>query len=214
MWLGSASGGTNNPHPGTVRGTNWIAYAFDKPYPLGKTWVWNWNNEGGGTATGLNHVTIEYSITGGKDPKEWTKLGEYQFAKATGTPDYAGFAGPDFAGAQAKYVVITAHPLNDDLNTSGAWCSGGDCGLSEILFYLNTAQANTLVAQAAAKSSSGSAPPPLERSLILRGLKADANYTITSMNTGKSEKVTGAQLIADGVKIFFAKPGTSETTGT
>ncbi|MBI3850424.1 MAG: alpha-galactosidase [Verrucomicrobia bacterium] len=209
MWLGSAGGGAA-PHPGTAKGANWIAYAFDKPYPLGKTWVWNWNNEGAGNATGLNHVTIEYSETGGADPGKWKKLDDFQFKKATGAPKYAGFAGPDFAGASAKYVVITVHPLTGDMATSGTW-GAGDCGLSEVRFYLNTETAIMAVEKmAAAKSSAGSARPALERTIMLRGLKADAHYTLTSLNTGRSEKAGGAQLMSEGVKTSFAKAGMSE----
>jgi hypothetical protein len=66
------------------------------------------------------------------------------------------------------------------------------------------------MAQAAAKSSNGSAPPPMARTIVPRGLKADANYVITSMNTGKSEKITGVRLTSEGVKISFTKPGMSE----
>ena len=207
MWLGSAGAGAA-PHSGTAEGANWIAYAFDKSYPLGKTWVWNWNNEGAGAATGLNHVTIEYSVTGGVDPGEWKKLGEFQFSKATGAPRYPGFNGPDFAGAMAKYVIITVHPLTGDMATSGSW-GAGDCGLSEVRFYLDTEKAKKTVQKMVA-AQSHSSEPEMQRTIVPRGLKPDVTYTVTSLNTGKSEKETGAKLISEGLKISFAKPGMSE----
>ena len=54
------------------------------------------------------------------------------------------------------------------------------------------------------------ARPQAEKTFVLMGLKPDANYSLTSLNTGRSEKVGGAQLMSEGVKISFAKAGMSE----
>ena len=54
------------------------------------------------------------------------------------------------------------------------------------------------------------ASPQAEKTFVLRGLKPDANYSLTSLNTGRSEKAGGAQLMSEGVKISFAKAGMSE----
>ena len=210
MWLGSASGGAGNPDPGMVSAANWIAYEFDKPYSLGKMWVWNWNTSN--PPTGLNHVTISYSVTGGDDAKEWTKLGEFQFDRASGTPYDPGFSGPDFDGAMAKYVVVTVHTLTGDMATSGSW-GAGDCGLAEARFYLNTEKAEKSIRvqeKSAKKFASARETPEMERTIVLSGLNPQARYTLTSMNTGRSEKETGAKLMSEGLKISFAKPGMSE----
>jgi hypothetical protein len=208
MWLGSATGGTANPHPGTAKGANWIGYAFDKSYPLGKTWIWNWNNEGAGSATGLNHVTIEYSETGGTDSAEWKRLGDFQFSRASGAPNDLGFAGPDFQGVSAKYVVLTVHPLTGDMATSGSW-GAGDCGLSEIRFFLNTAAADAEAAEMESGKNRAPRSGP-ERFVKLRGLRSNATYTVTSLNTGASDTVPGSELLDTGVKVSLVKPGSSE----
>lgn len=111
------------PNPNTTYGSShWIQYDFGHVYSLGNTYVWNYN-DANFLNGGFRNVAIDYSLDG----INWAHLGEYQFAKATGSNFYGGFQGPDFEGAQARYVLLTA------LTTWG----NGDCaGIAEIQFNL------------------------------------------------------------------------------
>ncbi len=130
-WNAPPNAGLSNPHPGTVACTNWIAFTFDQAYPLGMLWIWNFNIEGN-IGPGIKEVTIQYSLTGGTNPGEWTTLENTIIPQATGTADYLGSAVADFAGTRAKYVCLSAH---------SDWGSPyGDQGLSEVRFYKKMAQ--------------------------------------------------------------------------
>ena len=61
-----------------------------------------------------------------------------------------------------------------------------------------------------AKAFKDAPQPELERTITPRGLKAELSYIVTSLNTGKSEKVAGVALLSEGLKTSFAKPGMSE----
>ena len=133
MWLGN--NGPVGTHPGTVGvHDNWIAFEFDQAYELSAPQIWNFNASGTGSPeSGLNNVTISYSA----DLINWVTLGDYQFPKAPGTPDYTGFVGPSFGGALVRGVVITAHVFTGDTATSGNWLPPfSDVGLSEIQFNI------------------------------------------------------------------------------
>ncbi|MHC4175523.1 MAG: discoidin domain-containing protein, partial [Planctomycetota bacterium] len=84
----------------------WIEYEFDKVYKLHEMWVWNSNQVielliG----FGLRDVTVEYSSNG----TDYTTLGTtVEFARASGSGDYAHDTTIDFGGAAAKYVRLTA----------------------------------------------------------------------------------------------------------
>jgi cephalosporin-C deacetylase-like acetyl esterase len=130
----TTGGGYTNPHPGTVPGNLWVAFEFDRTYRLGDMWIWNnnWNDTlGNYTIWGLRNVTIEYSTTGGANSSEWTKLGDFEFAKADGTTTYAHNTEINFGAAEAKYVCITTH------DTAGTWNapSTGKHGLAEVRFF-------------------------------------------------------------------------------
>jgi len=114
MWL-SASGG---PQP------TWIEYEFDKIYKLHQMWVWNYNGVGFNVILGLKDATIEYSTDG----TNYTQLGRYEFAKASGTDGYAYNTTVDFDGVAAKCVRITA---------TSNWTGGmaNQYGLSEVCFF-------------------------------------------------------------------------------
>ena len=126
MWLSQAAGA--NPHPGTEPGWTWIKYDFGRIYALGSLWIWNYNSPPSSHFRGLRNVTIEYSTTGGSNRWEWTRLGDFVFNIATGQPGYTGSEGADFAGAAARYVVITAHAAG------GSWGDPTFHGLSEVRF--------------------------------------------------------------------------------
>ena len=108
----------NSAHPNS----HWIQYDFGHVYSLGNTYVWNYN-DADYLNGGFKDVSIDYSLDG----NTWTHLGNFQFAKATGSNFYGGFQGPDFEGVNARYVLLTA------LSTWG----NGDCaGIAEIQFNL------------------------------------------------------------------------------
>ncbi|MCB0642436.1 MAG: T9SS type A sorting domain-containing protein [Phaeodactylibacter sp.] len=110
-----------NPNP-AYPNTHWIQYDFGHVYSLGNTYVWNYN-DANFLNGGFKEVSIDYSLDG----LTWDYLGEFQFAKATGSNFYGGFQGPNFEGVNARYVLLTA------LSTWG----NGDCaGIAEVQFNL------------------------------------------------------------------------------
>ena len=105
-------------------------------------------------------------------------------------------------------MVITLQTLTGDMTTSGSW-GASDCGMAEVRFYLDTKKANKTV-EKMATAQTRSCEPEMDRTIALRGLKQNADYTVTSLNTGRSKKVKGAKLMSGGLKISFAKPGMSD----
>jgi len=96
---------------------HWIMYDLGDQYALQQSTIWN-NNVPGETGRGFNQVVIDLS----NDGEDWTELGTYSLAEGPGSTIYQGDAGPDFGGAVARYVLITA--LSNH---------GGDCySLSEV----------------------------------------------------------------------------------
>jgi hypothetical protein len=84
----------------------WLAYDFGRTYELGTMWIWNMNQLNNSHA-GPTAVTIDYSTNG----TDWTTLGTFTWPSSAAAPgletaDYEGFAGPDFDGVSARYVVI------------------------------------------------------------------------------------------------------------
>ncbi|NJL73744.1 MAG: T9SS type A sorting domain-containing protein [Saprospiraceae bacterium] len=104
-----------SPNPNTARGTtHWIQYDFGNIVGLSQTQIWNYNvNDDLGR--GFREVAIDYS----EDGVNWTQLGTYNWAQATGLDGYEGFVGPDFGGVNARYVLITALSNWDGSNCMG-----------------------------------------------------------------------------------------------
>jgi len=113
MWLSSLTGAQ----------PAWIQYEFNKVHKLHQMRVWNYNAQGLNTMYGLKDVTIEYSLDG----SSYTQLGNYEFAKASGTATYAPNTTVDFGNELAKYVRIHANS-----NWSGGMLD--QYGLSEVQF--------------------------------------------------------------------------------
>ena len=109
--------------PNVIVEPTWIQYEFDKEYQLDKMWVWNWNGSEEPTiGLGAQDVTIEYSPNG----SNWTTLGDFTFAQATGSDDYAPNTAVAFGDVAARYVRIT-------FNSS--YSGGYQYGLSEVRFF-------------------------------------------------------------------------------
>ena len=66
----------------------WFRMDLDRVYTLDSLWVWNYN-QATMSDRSLKDVVIEYSLTGGSDSSEWTKLGDYTFNEAIGDVNYA-----------------------------------------------------------------------------------------------------------------------------
>lgn len=89
--------------PGTsLNKRHWIKYDLQEEYRIWDTHIWNYNasNE---TDHGIKFVRIDYSLDG----QNWVKLGQYNWSLATGDTNYAGFIGPNFEGAKARYILIS-----------------------------------------------------------------------------------------------------------
>ena len=130
---GTVEGSLGNPRGGTAEGGHWIEFAFDRVYPLSEMWIWNFASITGSydwRVQGFKDVTVQYSVTGGSDPAEWSTAFEGTLPKSA-----AGELSKviDFDGAKARYVVITT-AADQGLN----WSNGQvrDAGLSEVRFYL------------------------------------------------------------------------------
>jgi len=106
------------------QGQAWIKYEFDKPYKLHKMLVCNYNAAGTSTGCGFKNVTIEYSTNG----SDWTQLGSYEFAIASGETNYVHNTTIDFAGKETRFVKITAN----NNHSNGA---RDKYGLSEVRFF-------------------------------------------------------------------------------
>ncbi|UCF42461.1 MAG: lamin tail domain-containing protein [Planctomycetota bacterium] len=126
-WL--AYQGASNPNPARSSYTYWIRYDFGEPYNLADMWVWNSNGDVGEDYTnrGLRNVYIDHSLNG----STWTALTSTEFSQATNSSSYPGFAGPDFGGATARYVLISA------VDNWGA--TDGFYGLAEVKFNVGGA---------------------------------------------------------------------------
>ena len=114
MWL-SGTGGTE---------ATWIQYAFTKPYKLDQLLVWNSNQLlEAFIGFGAKSVTVEYSADGA----DWTKLGDFEFARGTAAAGYTANTTVDFGGVMAKYVKLT---MNSNWGTMVK-----QYGLSEVRFF-------------------------------------------------------------------------------
>lgn len=117
---------TTAPSPNPARGNNrhWIQYDFGSVITLHKSRIWNYN-VASQMGKGFKDVVIDIS----NDGITWTQVGTYRWAKAPGSPTYSGFEGPDFGGANARYVLITA---------LSSWSANTCIGFSEISFSTST----------------------------------------------------------------------------
>jgi hypothetical protein len=130
VWADTQYGNGTNPHPGTVTGATWIGYDFGAAYNLADMWVWN-GASGGDGVIGVRNVTIEYSLTGGSNPTEWTTAWVGEFNKCLGADNYPHETEVNFGtgGINARYVVITPNTVD------GTWGTTTSVRLSEVRFF-------------------------------------------------------------------------------
>jgi len=84
----------------------WIQYELDDVYKLHEMLVWNYNSSFEPVlGFGVKDATIEYSADG----SDWTTLGDFEFARGSGTAGVPAGTTVDLGGAVAKYVKITAN---------------------------------------------------------------------------------------------------------
>ncbi len=102
------------PSPNPLRPvSHFIMYDFGKIYKLGQMEIWN-TNDPSHLDWGMRDVAIDYSVDG----QTWTTAGTYTFPQASGLSTYEGAAGPDLAGVEGRYLLITA------INNYGGTCYG------------------------------------------------------------------------------------------
>lgn len=127
LWLTTADADPNN---------NWIRFDLGDVWRLGEMRVWNYN-EAGQPDKGIRNAAVEYSVDG----EAWTKLGDFEFAKASGTEglastDLAGGGTVNFGGAAVRYIRIVPRPGDRDGNYGGFGAGLNPYfGLSEVRFY-------------------------------------------------------------------------------
>jgi hypothetical protein len=111
-----------NPNPAHPAG-HWILYDLGYEYALDSTYIWNFN-AWGEKAVGIQGAIFDYSLDG----TNWTNLGTFFIEQASGSYKYQGVAGPDFGGATARYVLVTA---------ASNWGDADCTGLAEIKFFVS-----------------------------------------------------------------------------
>jgi len=133
-WQVSASSTAVRHHSGGTWGKAWLEVDLGQTYVLDAMRIWNLAYPGY-TGRGLRKVTIEYST----DKVTWTTLsgwtnirtGLAEIARSAGVDNYTHETEIAFAGANARYVVITAN------TTSGNWDGGSIYGAAELQFFAN-----------------------------------------------------------------------------
>lgn len=133
-----------SPRGGTVAGGHWLEFEFDRSYRLSAIWIWNYgarSEEYDWRKMGFKKVTIQCSMTGSSDPKEWQTVFEGEIPMAeTPAPDFLTpvSLAVEIEGVEAKFVVITSADTPDH-NWSSSLDPGGEVlehsGLSEVRFF-------------------------------------------------------------------------------
>ncbi len=99
----------------------WLQFDFDRVYKLYGVHVWNYNGQFEFIlGFGFKDITIEYAT----EPNEWMTLGDYELARSTNLPTYAGRR-IDLDGVSARAIRIHVNSTH-----SGSV----QAGLSEVQF--------------------------------------------------------------------------------
>ena len=108
-------------NPKNAYGTShWVRFDLGSQRSLHDIHLWNINHPDY-LDDGIRNMLIDISSNG----TAWTQVDTFTIARANGSGFYTGSAGPDLAGINARYVLLTA------LDNHG----GGCVGLSEIKIY-------------------------------------------------------------------------------
>ncbi len=148
MWhgiLGTPFGGISNLNPGTTPGAEWLKFEFNRIYKLGKTVIWN-HNQANLTDRGMQDVYIEYSTDGVNYTNLLGQGNTFKLKQAPGMNGIMPSDMIDFAGVEARYIVITATTENPNYG-------GNVIGLSEIRFGLATLDESNITATASSMYS-------------------------------------------------------------
>lgn len=107
-----------NPNP-AYENSHWIMYDLKGVFTINRSWFWNYNDVNN-LGNGIQQAQVDFSMDG----VSWTPGLTINLTQASGLPTYEGEAGPDFAGMDTRYILIT-----------GLQNHGGDCmALSEVRF--------------------------------------------------------------------------------
>ncbi len=180
MWLSEAG----------AEGPAWIKYEFDKVFKLHEMLVWNYNGPISLRFSGLQDVTVKYSV----DDVNWVTIPDVnEFAQAPGSNDYAANTIVPFGGVSVKYVEITANS-----NFSGGIFD--QYGLSEVRFLYIPSRARLPV------PASGEADVALDAVLSWRaGREAGTHdiYISTSEQEVADATVATESISGDSCEIVY-----------
>lgn len=121
------------PNPNPIHGnSHWIMYDLKGLFKIEQSWFWNCND-----VNNLNNSIREAQVDFSVDGTNWTTGPILTLSQASGLPTYEGEAGPDFAGIDARYILIT-----------GIQNYGGDCmALSEVRFEAQPKNVETSIVE-------------------------------------------------------------------
>lgn len=125
-WVSCSVAPSPNPNWGN---SHWILYDLGSVKQLYQSTIWNLNNPDR-LDWNIRSARFDYSIDG----TSYSNLTTTTLPQAPGESLYEGFAGPDFGGLSARYILITA------INNYGGSCSG----LGEVRFYTEPGSSNSL----------------------------------------------------------------------
>lgn len=124
MWLSVEGGGGNiGNNPAGIDSPAWLLFEFSVPYALEEAWIWN-HNQPTLTDRGLKDISIHTST----DATTWVHLGDFTLTEAPGVDGYTHDDEIDFDMVSARYVLISAKPVDGNYGSTYY-------GFSEIRFY-------------------------------------------------------------------------------
>ncbi len=143
--------GQPNPRGGTVEGSQWAEFGFDKSYDIKNVHIWNYN-EGNGAywaMQGMREVTIEVTNVGdgagwgSTNPSDWSTIFAGELAMGGAEHLEAQVLAVPSANATFQYLVITSGNDTTKVNYMDEVMDGGagtrhsiEAGLSEIMFEI------------------------------------------------------------------------------
>jgi hypothetical protein len=141
VWYGMyLSTTTDSPYPYIRNNTQWLRYDLDQVYELGQMQIWNYNESTqwwDGPSCGMKRVRIIASTTdtqAGYIAADANPVFDGNIPKATGTPFDTVNLTVDFAGIDARYILMY---VPEEAGADKNWSDGAvaEVGLSEARFY-------------------------------------------------------------------------------